>query len=56
MDDDMANIIVAQLLYLDAVDPTKVPSCFVFAKWMMLYYHHPQILTIGFITLYLGIR
>ena len=24
MDDDMANIIVAQLLYLDAVDPTKV--------------------------------
>ncbi|KAJ0449819.1 putative endopeptidase Clp [Helianthus annuus] len=24
VDDDMANIIVAQLLYLDAVDPTKV--------------------------------
>jgi ATP-dependent protease ClpP protease subunit len=23
VDDDMANIIVAQLLYLDAVDPTK---------------------------------
>lgn len=28
MDDDMANIIVAQLLYLDAVDPTKVPFTF----------------------------
>lgn len=27
MDDDMANIIVAQLLYLDAVDPTKVRYC-----------------------------
>lgn len=26
MDDDMANIIVGQLLYLDAVDPTKVHS------------------------------
>lgn len=26
MDDDMANIIVGQLLYLDAVDPTKVSS------------------------------
>lgn len=24
VDDDMANIIVAQLLYLDAVDPKKV--------------------------------
>ena len=24
VEDDMANIIVAQLLYLDAVDPTKV--------------------------------
>lgn len=24
VDDDMANIIVAQLLYLDAIDPTKV--------------------------------
>ena len=29
MDDDMANIIVAQLLYLDAVDPTKVRSLFI---------------------------
>jgi ATP-dependent protease ClpP protease subunit len=27
VDDDMANIIVAQLLYLDAVDPTKVRYC-----------------------------
>lgn len=24
MEDDMANIIVAQLLYLDAIDPNKV--------------------------------
>lgn len=26
MEDDMANIIVAQLLYLDAIDPTKVKT------------------------------
>lgn len=30
VDDDMANIIAGQLLYLDAVDPTKVRSCFDF--------------------------
>lgn len=29
MDDDMANIIVAQLLYLDAVDPSKVKYCII---------------------------
>lgn len=26
VEDDMANIIVAQLLYLDAIDPTKVKT------------------------------
>ena len=26
MDDDMANLIVAQLLYLDAADPNRVCS------------------------------
>lgn len=35
MDDDMANIIVAQLLYLDAVDPAKVSTwfCFSYDYW-----------------------
>lgn len=37
MDDDMANIIVAQLLYLDAVDPTKVRYCKVHV--LFLYSH-----------------
>lgn len=37
MDDDMANIIVAQLLYLDAVDPTKVRYCRIHIHVLLLY-------------------
>lgn len=37
MDDDMANIIVAQLLYLDAVDPKKVCGLFFEPLYVLLF-------------------
>ncbi|KAG8370601.1 hypothetical protein BUALT_Bualt13G0000400 [Buddleja alternifolia] len=48
VDDDMANIIVAQLLYLDAVDPTKIVMCMlhlsmcrVFEQDIVMYVNSP---------------